>query len=358
MAALLDGGLPDPPEPVLLYRDDGVALFYAGQVNLIFGDPESGKTMVAQAAANEALKAGRRVLFVDLDHNGADATVYRFLDMGAPESALRDPGLFRYVEPDDKAHLAAVVADAKEWRPAVAVVDSVGELLPMLRLSSNSPDDFTIAHSAVLKPLALSGASVLAVDHLPKNSETRASGPTGTTAKRRAIGGVALRITVNEPFAPGRQGSAFLSLNKDRHAGLRRHCPAEGREPSAGLFLLDSRGHEITYSIRPPQLGDAARAIGVSDSDLDAIDQLDPPPTSVRDVKTRLRWRSERAADVLRAWRERSRAVSGEQGTRTASDTRTLRTGNCQGCEEYRPINPNTRLCADCASDNELEGRP
>ena len=40
------------------------------------------------------------------------------------------------------------------WQPHLAIVDSTGELLPSLRLSSNSPDDFTIAHNRVLKPLA------------------------------------------------------------------------------------------------------------------------------------------------------------------------------------------------------------
>lgn len=313
VAALLDGGLPEPPRPVLLHRDDGVALFYSGQVNLIFGDPESGKTLLAVAAATTALDAGRRVLFIDLDHNGADATVYRLLDMGAGEAALRNPDRFRYVEPEDKAHLLAVVEDAKDWRPAVAVVDSVGELLPMLRLSSNSPDEFTSAHARVLKPLAMAGAAVLAVDHLPKNSETRASGPTGTMAKRRAVGGVSLRVTVNEPFAPGRKGSAFLGLNKDRHGGLRQHCPTEGREPSAGLFVLDSSGHAMTFAVRAPQLGDAAKAAGVSDDDLAQLDALDPEPKSVRDVQERMRWRSQRAADALRAWR--SRSASGKRET-------------------------------------------
>ena len=48
--SLLDGALPEPPSPVLLERSDGHALFYARQVNLLFGDPESGKTWVCLAA--------------------------------------------------------------------------------------------------------------------------------------------------------------------------------------------------------------------------------------------------------------------------------------------------------------------
>lgn len=321
IATLLDKGLPEPPAPVLLRRDDGVAIFYRAQVNYLFGDPESGKTLVAQAAAAEAMRDGRRVLFVDIDHNGVEATVFRFLDMGVAEETLRDLDTFRYVEPEDKAHLVHVVADAKTWRPAVAVVDSVGELLPMLRLSSNSPDDFTIAHTAVLKPLAMAGAAVLAIDHLPKNVENRANGPTGTAAKRRAIGGVSIRVTINEQFVPGRGGSAFLCVNKDRHGGLRRHCKPEGREPVAGLFQLDSSDERITWSIRAPQLGDAAQAAGVSTDDLSSLDKLDPPPKSVRDVKERLRWGASRATEALRVWRSRNgKDVPEKQGTPSEGD--------------------------------------
>ena len=314
VAALLDGGIPDPPAPVLLRRTDGHALFYARQVNLIFGDPESGKTLVVQAAGAEALKAGRKVLFVDIDHNGPQAIISRFLDMDVPEAILRDPERFRYVEPEDREHLMAVVKDAKEWRPAVAIVDSIGELLPLLGLNSNSPDDFTLAHTATLKPLAQAGAAVLAVDHLPKNTESRAAGPTGTAAKRRAVGGVALRVTINEQFTPGRGGSAFLSVNKDRHGGLRRHCPAEGKEPSAGLFKLDS-SDGIRWTVTAPQLGEAAAAVGVSVDDLTELDALDPPPSSVNDVKRRLRWGTSRAMAALAAWRSRSSGTPGERGT-------------------------------------------
>ena len=127
--------------------------------------------------------------------------------LGAPLEALRDRSQFRYVEPEDEMHLRAIMAAAVAWRPAVAGVDSVGELLPFLRLSSNSPDDFTIAHTRVLKPLARAGACVIAIDHLAKNTESRAAGPTGTNAKRRAVGGVSLRVVLKCPasnFLAGR----------------------------------------------------------------------------------------------------------------------------------------------------------
>ena len=207
VAALLNGGLPAPPAPALLARTDGVCLFYSGQVNQLSGDPESGKTWIALAAVVEALRSGRRALVVDLDHNGVVAIVARLLDLGAASALLADPSRFRYTEPEDAAHLERVVTDARTWRPATVVVDSVGELLPLLRLSSNSPDDFTTAHARALKPFAQAGAAVIAIDHLAKNPDSRTQGASGTAAKRRAVGGISLRVTVKDDFAPGHGGS-------------------------------------------------------------------------------------------------------------------------------------------------------
>lgn len=315
VAALLSGGLPDPPKPLLLTRDDGHALLYAGQVNNLFGDAETGKTWIALAAVSEAAKANRRVVFIDIDHNGAESVAARLLAMGVSVGYLSDPERFRFVEPEDRADLLDIVAFLKVWRPAVAVVDSIGELLPLLGRKSNDPDDFTAAHSDVLKPLAQAGAAVVVIDHLAKNTESRAAGPTGTAAKRRAIGGASIRVTVKDQFAPGHGGAAWLTVNKDRHGGVRAHCPTGDREPSAGLFSLLEKGDRLVWNIKAPTGADAAAIGGVTAADLAALDELDPPPTSVRDVKERLSWRTERAGDALRAWRSRSPDVPREQGT-------------------------------------------
>ena len=184
ISAMLDGTAPEPPEPILLKRSDGRRLFYAGQVNLLFGDPESGKTWIGLACAVEALHAGRRVLVMDLDHNGPQSTVHRLLALGAPQDRLRDPGVFRYCEPEDRTEVRQVVDDSVQWRPAVAVVDSIGELLPMHGANTNSADEFTTVHSSVLKPLAKAGAAVLGVDHLAKGM-IRA--PTALVGPRRSV---------------------------------------------------------------------------------------------------------------------------------------------------------------------------
>jgi hypothetical protein len=292
-------------------------VFYKGQVNWLFGDPESGKTWVCLACVVEALLAGLRVLVVDLDHNGPASTVARLLALGAPEDKLRDPGKFRYCEPEDRTELVQVVKDCKTFRPAVAVVDSVGELLPLYGANSNSSDEFTVVHTNVLKPLAKAGAAVLAVDHLAKGADSRAHGPGGTAAKRRAIGGVSIRVKSTVAFTPGHGGEALLTINKDRHGGVRAHCPVGDREPVVGRFKLRAfKDDVLAWELVAPATDERNEDESAPPEDVDAVGRLDPPPENVEDVRVRLQWRKQRASNALRAWRE--------QGSKPAESDRRL----------------------------------
>ncbi|WP_203756072.1 bifunctional DNA primase/polymerase, partial [Catellatospora bangladeshensis] len=196
VAKLLTDGIPPPPAPVLLTRDDGNKLFYAQKVNVLFGDPECGKTWIALAAVVEALNSGGRAAVIDLDHNGAGEIITRLTILGARKTVLGDPQRFLLAEPESGDDLIRVVHALKAWTPTVVVVDSLGELVPMLGLNSSNPDDYTSAHRRTLTVLERSGAAVIAIDHLPKSDEARDRGQTGTMAKKRAINGVSLRVTV------------------------------------------------------------------------------------------------------------------------------------------------------------------
>lgn len=347
VAGMLDGTLPEPPAPTILATEGGYSLFYEGQVNLIFGDPECGKTWLALCAAAECLTVGGTVLVLDLDHNGATSTVARLLGMGVPVDVLRDPQRFRYAEPEDRLHLDNVVADSKVSVPHIAVVDSIGELLPPLGLNSSSPDDFTVAHSRVLKPLAMAGAGVLAIDHLPKGADSRASGPTGTAAKRRAVGGVSIRVTVRDQFVPSRGGCAGLGINKDRHGGLRQHVLADGREPSAGLFYLDSSGDKITWRITTPQQGEALTSFSGNSEDIAAVAALVPPPTSQRDVQDRMSWGGTRALDALRGYR--SGSATGAPGA-PPPPTALRSAPPVFGARSTAGEQPTGKVCPDCST--------
>ncbi|GAA4041012.1 hypothetical protein GCM10023063_28440 [Arthrobacter methylotrophus] len=300
VAGLLSGDLPPAPKPNVLYRNDGNALFYRGQVNSLFGEPESGKTFVALAATAATLNGGGKAAILDLDHNGMQSIVSRLLDLGVAPETLSDLDKFRYKEPEDRADLLATIADLKAWRPCTVVVDSIGELLPMMNLNSNSPDDFTIAHAYILKPLAMSGACVISIDHVAKNPDSKAQGPTGTGAKARSTGGVMLRVTVKEQFTPGSGGSCYLNIKKDRHGGLRETSPTGDKEPLAGTFKMFP---DSSFTVFAPEGGERTPAAAPA-IDIAALKALVPPPVSVRDVKERLGWGTNRATLALKVLRD------------------------------------------------------
>jgi hypothetical protein len=255
------------------------------------------------------------VLFIDADHNGVATIVSRLIMLGAPIAALSDPERFRYIAPDDSAEMLAVVADAKARPPDIAVVDSVGEIIPMFGGNSNSPDDYTRVNRQVMRPIADQGTCVILVDHLAKNTASRDFGPTGTAAKRRTFDGVSLRVSLREAFSPGQGGCCALSVNKDRHGGVRAHCPQTGASNApAGLFrLTEGERGSLSWEVSEPMESDADPTESAAPSrkhdptlDAESLRHQVAPPDSVRDVKERMGWGTDRAMEALSLFRERS----------------------------------------------------
>lgn len=246
---IADGRYPEIPPPRWGRRTDGHALFYAGRVNGIYGDPEAAKTWLAQMACVEALREHHLVAIIDVDHNGEQLTVARMLLLGATPSQLQDPDRFRYYEPDDAGELRAAVADLTPRRPAIVVLDSIGEMLPMLGVKSVDNDEITAALRTVATPPALAGACVITVDHLPKSADARATGyAIGGTAKKRAIGGAYIYAETKVPPAPGDVGRVMLRIEKDRLGELRKTCTGK----YIGDFVLDSTREHITSATVGP----------------------------------------------------------------------------------------------------------
>ena len=306
---LLERGPVEPPTPEYGQRNDSIGIFYRGMVNSLIGDPESGKTWIALTAAADVLFTGGSVLMVDLDHNGPQAIVSRLRAFGVPVEVLADPTCFRYTSADDPESVAGVIRDTAVWKPDFVVIDSVGELMPLFGANSNSADDYTRVHSAAIKPFASAGACVVLIDHQAKGNDSRSFGATGTAAKKRAISGTLLRVTIDQPVTPGSGGVAEITLVKDRHGGLRAHCSRD-REPLVGRFTMTDVEGALNWSIRPPEFGERPKqSIKVDGATveqlLDELDKLPTPPTSIRDIKTRCSWGTGKASEAWRLWQER-----------------------------------------------------
>jgi KaiC/GvpD/RAD55 family RecA-like ATPase len=307
VGALIAAGLKPPAAPTVMQRADGVGLFYAGHVNVLFGDPESGKTWIAYAAVTEALRNGRTAAIVDADHNGAHEIINRLQILGCDPRVLSDVDRFALFEPTDADALIRTVAALHNWTPDIATYDSLGEIIPMMGARSNDPDDYSKVHRIVLSSIAELGACVLAIDHLPKDDAARARGQTGTMAKRRTVNGVTLHVSVVDAYAPGRGGSSSLTIYKDRPGGLRGNSPQahSGKHPAAGRFVMEPQPDGgVTFRVTVPTISDSAERVAARADDIAALDALpDPKPTTVRDVKKALNIGQDRASAALHEWK-------------------------------------------------------
>lgn len=243
MSWILTGAIPEVAPPIYGRRTDGTALFYAGRVNGLFGDPECGKTWIALIAGIEAMLQGNTFAMVDVDHNGQDHTAARLLLLGARPEHLADPTVFRYYEPQDADELRAAIAELTALAPAVLLLDSLGEMLPMLGVKSVDNDEITAALRTIAMPPAKAGSCVIHIDHLPKSVEARSTGyAIGGTAKKRATDGAYLRVEARQQPVPGGIGRATLRIEKDRTGALRKSSGGG----YAGTFTLNSTQDDIT----------------------------------------------------------------------------------------------------------------
>jgi hypothetical protein len=248
---IMTGERRDPPPPTHLTTANGNHLFYRARINGLFGDPETAKSWIAMAAISQALNEGERAAYLDADHNGANEIASRLIALGAKPQHVADPDTFRVYEPEHGQGLLDFVDQMHQWAPDVVVIDSLGEIVPMLGLKSTDNDDLTRAIRRIIKPLAHDiGACVITIDHLPKGQEARASGyAIGGIAKKRAIDGSYFLCEATLPPAPGKLGKVRMTVEKDRHGHVRG--AAVGR--TAGIFHLDStRQDDIKWHVEVP----------------------------------------------------------------------------------------------------------
>lgn len=258
LTAILSG---DPaaaePPPVFLARTDGKHLIYAGKVNALIGESESGKTWVALEAVRQALGKGLAVLYLDFEDT-APGIVARLRSMGVRDKHME---ALAYVGPEEslttlaERDIAEVMA---QHRPALVVVDGVNAAMTLLGLDLGDNKDATEFSLRVLRPLKRTGAGVITVDHVTKSKDNRGSYAIGAQAKRADIDGASLSVDVVQPFGRGMRGELKLTVAKDRPGHVRA---VSGGAKAAGVAVLDSNGvtGSITVAIEPPSVVDPSK---------------------------------------------------------------------------------------------------
>lgn len=296
IAAALAGEL-KPVEPDAgSARTDGMFMLYSGKVNVLMGDPESGKTLVALAMGVDTLRRGGSFGILDLDHNGTVEILTRMLSFGADPGHLADRSRFRLAMPESEAEYMALLQDITAWRPDVVLIDSIGELGAVFNRNLNRDEDYAPLNRTAIQPFATAGSAVITVDHMAKNANSRQFGAGGTIRKKAAVNGASYEVSLSGPgFTRALGGRAKLTLKKDRPGGIRDRSPA-AKEPLVAEFVLSpsppfqESGH-ATWVFRPgaevasaAQMREEERATGARTSVVNHL--LEHGPSKTGDLNT------------------------------------------------------------------------
>jgi hypothetical protein len=221
LAAAIAGENAEDP-PCALQRLDGQALWYPGRVNGLLGPSESGKSWLAFEAMRQMMTDGKVVWLLDFE-DSLPAAVERLRTLGVADETMRS--LFLYSDPSsrfDAGAQADVLHTLKDRSPALVVLDGTNAAMSATGYDLMSNVESTAFYLNVLKPLTVTGAVVVNIDHTPKNDTDREShGGIGAQAKRAMTDGAALRVEVVQEFGRGTDGIIHLYIDKDRPGFVR-----------------------------------------------------------------------------------------------------------------------------------------
>ncbi len=243
-ALACDGG---PLEPTTLRREDGIPLLYPGKVHSFIGEPESGKSWIAQLAGVEVVKGGGTWLLIDGEKDARDL-VGRLAPLGVTPQMMAENLL--YVRPEEpftpttRAHLFAAI----EGRTLdITVIDSVETLMTASGLDPSSRKDYGGWHAQLVRPLqVLTAGPTVLIDHPIKDTEKRGAWASGA-GNKRALVDVSFLVDRIAAFGRGREGSARIMIAKDSPAGLRQHELATG---GIAVFRLAEADGKVMAELR------------------------------------------------------------------------------------------------------------
>lgn len=250
LSGLIAGDIPPEAPAAFLTREDGQRLFYAGKVNGLIGESESGKTWVALLAVAQALTEGHPVLYLDFEDTAA-GILARLRLMGTSDADL---ARLAYISPDETFGILAhrdLTEHVAATLPRLVVLDGYNAAMTMMGLNLIDNADIYRFALAILRPLKRTGAAVVTIDHVTKSKEGRGAFAIGGQAKRSDVDGCSISVEVVQAFGKGMAGKLRLTVSKDRPGLVRA---VSGGAKNAGLAHIDSTGPTTRVWIDGPDL--------------------------------------------------------------------------------------------------------
>jgi hypothetical protein len=235
----------DEPEPSILRRADGHHIFYAGKINALFGESESGKTWIALEAVRQELEKNNTVFYLDFE-DSVRGIYNRLNTLGAD---LRHFKTFLYSNPSEpltQGAREALLTRIDEYKPSLIVVDGVNAAMNVMGLDLEKNKDATSFSQEVLRPMRLHNAAIITIDHVTKSKDNRGNYAIGAQAKRADIDGCAVAVEVEIAFGRGIDGALALKVTKDRPGFVRAICQEGKNLGVANIKALEGGGIKIT----------------------------------------------------------------------------------------------------------------
>jgi AAA domain len=228
-------------------------------VHSFHGESESGKSLIIQVECVHRINSGQKVLYLDFESDVV-SVVDRLMEFGADPAAVAEH--FRYVQPEVRPDS---VAERRAWEEvlsgtyALAVIDGVTDALGIFGCSTIDNDDVAGWIRTVPKQIAArTGAAVVLIDHVTKDTSTRSRWAIGGQAKMAGLTGAAYTVEIVRPLGRGMRGEVVLKIAKDRPGAVRPHCGSfsrRDRTQEAARIVVDSTGESPTVSIGAPSFG-------------------------------------------------------------------------------------------------------
>ena len=254
-AAAFAAGLESPKAEVLA-RKDGLCLFYKGRIHSVIGPPEANKTWLVLLGVVQEIENGNRVMMIDFeDHYAGVAS--RLLDLGlTQEQIIR---FFIYIRPDQKFGTTAqkqvqeLIEDSTQTEVTFVAIDGVTEAMSIEGQKTDSDEGVATFYKTLPRWLADLGPAVVMIDHVTKSAESNGSDARGSGHKRGGLDGSSISAECIDKFSRGRHGKSYLTLAKDRPAGVRSNIDKD----TIGTFHLvsDPKTFRIEAWIEPPAKG-------------------------------------------------------------------------------------------------------
>lgn len=241
----LASGIELPPTPTVFQREDGQGLFYRGAVNDLHGEPGCGKSMIAQIATAQELKADRDVIYIDYE-DSARNVVKRLLLLGV--SGEQIIGHLHYVRPSAKPSSPTSLGGWRETldyadTATLAVIDGVTSCLAYAGLDSNSGDDIATWYNTMPRLISACGPAVVLIDHVVKSKDNRGRYAGGSMQKLALIDGISYSVNMTKPVGKGLRGVIVIKSGKDRISEIEEHCAVNWS--SNGSHLREAARIEI-----------------------------------------------------------------------------------------------------------------